>query len=214
MATRQPVRVWASAMVVLWRAAVVGVAALLMGSIPAAAQDDTTGLTIALNPYKGSGVSGWAALTPVDKGVQVEMAVEGAAVTGDHPTHIHTGTCANFDPNPLIPLTTVVLDPLSDDGTSRTTVAEVEIAELLADDYVILIHKSADELTNYFVCGDLKQSNAVVGPLSAGSMAAPGTGVGSAVKAPVDSTSAIAFAIAAALAVAGVWIRRRSPSSV
>ncbi len=147
------------------------------------AQESGEKLTIALNEYQNSGVSGWASLTPKDDGVQVTMAVEGKAVRGNHPSHVHTGTCADFDPNPLYPLTTVILDPLSDDGASKTTVEDVSLDELLDDDYVILIHKSAEELTNYFVCGDIKESNTFTGPTTAGSMVPPDAGVGAAYSA-------------------------------
>src|SRR5688500_1131635 len=148
---------------------------------PAAAECDDS-LTIALNEFEDSGVSGWATLTRVEGDVRVEMAVEGGAVTGSHPTHIHTGTCDDFDPNPTYPLTTVILDPLSADGVSETTVDDVTFDELFTNDYVILIHKSAEELTTYFVCGDLKRSNAIPAPKagSAGTVETPATGVGAA----------------------------------
>ena len=179
---------------------------------PAVAQDAQPELTITLAEYQRSGVSGWAALTPTGNDLGVAMAVEGTAVIGDHPTHIHTGTCADFDPNPLYPLTTVVLDPLSDDGTSRTTVKDVKLGELLAGDHVILIHKSKTELTTYFVCGDLKRSNAFAGAPSAGAMAAPAVGVGTAFVAPAPAPTAPAIglgAVAATFAAAGLWLRRR-----
>jgi hypothetical protein len=80
---------------------------------------------------------------------------------GNHPTHIHTGTCANFDPDPTYPLTTVILEDVSDVGVSETTVEEVRLRDLLRADYVILVHKSPEELTNYFVCGDIKRSASV-----------------------------------------------------
>ncbi len=175
------------------------------------AQDDANELTIALKEYQGSGVSGWATLTPTKDGLRVTMAVEGKAVTGNHPSHIHTGTCKDFDPNPLYPLTTVILDPLTDDGESQTAVDEVTLDELLDDDYVILIHKSAEELTEYFVCGDIKESNAVTGPKTAGSMAAPSTGVGSVGGGrPVEALLGVGTgALALALAITGLALRRR-----
>jgi hypothetical protein len=181
---------------------------------PFAAAQDGEGLTIALNEYRGSGVSGWATLTPADGGVRVAMAVEGAAVTGDHPTHIHVGTCENFDPNPTYPLTTVILDPLSADGLSETTVEDVTLDELLAGDYVILVHKSTAELTTYFVCGDIKQTNAIPAPDAgaAGSVEGPSTGVGAALGTDTGGPAAPAGLglLAAALAAAGLLLRRSS----
>ena len=193
--------------------AALGMTVLALAAPAAVAQDDEEPLTVALNEFEESGVSGWATLTPAETGVGVEMAVEGEAVSGDHPTHIHTGTCANFDPNPTYPLTTVILDPLSADGVSETTVEEVTLAELLAEDYVILVHKSAEELTNYFVCGDLKRSSAIPAPAvgSAGSTAAPSTGVGATggTGAGDAALPAALGALAVALTVAGL-LRRRS----
>ena len=122
---------------------------------PVAAQNNDS-ITIPLNEYKNSGVSGTATLEAVGNGTRVTMELSGDQITGNHPTHIHTGTCANFDPNPTYPLTTVILDDVSDTGLSETTVEGVRLRDLLRGDYVILVHKSPEELTNYFVCGDIK----------------------------------------------------------
>lgn len=127
---------------------------------PVAAQDNES-VTLPLNEYMNSGVSGTATLEPRGNATRVTMELSGEPVTGDHPTHIHTGTCADFDPDPTYPLTTVILDDVSDAGTSVTTVEDVRLRDLLRDDYVILVHKSAEELTNYFVCGDIKMSASV-----------------------------------------------------
>jgi hypothetical protein len=124
-------------------------------AVPAAAQDNRS-LTIPLNEYENSGVSGTATLEATGGGTHVEMMLSGEPLTGNHPTHIHTGTCDNFDPDPTYPLTTVILDDVSDSGISETTVEDVRLRDLLDSDYVILVHKSAEELTNYFVCGDIK----------------------------------------------------------
>ncbi len=175
-------------------------------------KDDASEFTIALNEYQGSGVSGWATLTPTKDGLQVTMAVEGKPVKGNHPSHIHTGTCKDFDPNPTFPLTTVVLDPLTDDGESKTAVDEATLDELLEEDFVILIHKSAEELTEYFVCGDIKESNAYTGPRTAGSMTVPSTGTGS-VEGERPAGAWLVMSTAAlvvVLAATGFALRRRS----
>ena len=103
------------------------------------------------------------------------MKLSGEQLTGNHPTHIHTGTCADFDPNPTYPLTTVILDDVSDAGISETTVENVRLRDLLASDYVILVHKSAEELTNYFVCGDIKADGGTGGSLSDAAAVVEGT---------------------------------------
>jgi hypothetical protein len=122
---------------------------------PVAAQDNRS-LTIPLNEHENSGVSGTAILTAEGENTRVSMELSGDPLTGDHPTHIHTGTCRNFDPNPLYPLTTVVLDEVNDEGVSETTVENVRLRDLLASDYVILVHPSAEELFPELVCGDIK----------------------------------------------------------
>jgi hypothetical protein len=146
-----------------------------MLAAPAAAQDNLS-LTIPLNEYENSGVSGTATLEATEGGTHVEMSLRGEPLTGNHPTHIHTGTCADFDPDPTYPLTTVILSDVSDTGVSETTVEDVRLRDLLDADYVILVHKSAEELTNYFVCGDIKMSEAATETASH----APRTGIGSA----------------------------------
>lgn len=177
-------------------------------------QDPASGevgeLTIPLNEYEGSGVSGQATLSAIEGGTRVTFAVEGDALTGDHPTHIHTGTCANFDPNPLYPLTTVILDDLSATGMSDTSVDEVTLDELLDDDFVILVHKSAAELTTYLVCGDI-DANAAISDW-------PSSGVGPLATDDFTSTLGLAAIALAATATAATLIvaRRRermSPST-
>jgi hypothetical protein len=198
----------------------VAIAAFALGlaapSTQIAAQEDVNTITIALNEYQGSGVSGWATLTAADEGITVAMAVEGAQITGDHPTHIHTGTCENFDPSPTFPLTTIVLDPLSADGVSESSVPDVTLDELLGSDYVILVHKSMDELTNYFVCGEINQANAIVPAAgAAGSVGMADTGTGSALDGR-STTDWLTYGLAlTALLLAGVafQLRRRSTNS-
>jgi hypothetical protein len=178
-----------------------------------AAQDNPETITIALNEYKGSGVSGWATLTQDGSDLHVQMAVQGAAVTGNQPTHIHNGTCSDFDPNPLYPLTTFVLDPLSSDGVSESTVADVSLDDLLAGDYVILVHKSPEELTTYFICGEIKASNEIAAPTAgaAGTVSMSATGSGSSAGSGRDLTLTIGLALLAIL-FAGIsfLLRRRT----
>jgi hypothetical protein len=122
---------------------------------PAAAQDNRS-LTIPLNEHENSGISGTATLEADGGATHVAMELTGEPLTGNHPTHIHTGTCANFDPDPLHPLTTVILDEINDEGVSETTVEDVRLRDLLAEDHVILVHPSAEELFPELVCGDIK----------------------------------------------------------
>ena len=167
---------------------------------PVAAQDDGR-LTIPLNENENSGVSGTATLAADGENTRVSMELSGDPVTGDHPTHIHTGTCRDFDPDPTYPLTTVVLDEVSDEGESETTVEDVALDDLLEADYVILVHESAEELYPEWVCGDIKLSAAVTRP--------PGAGVGTARGADPFSVSAALVVLALLMASAGVRLAWR-----
>jgi hypothetical protein len=133
---------------------IVAMSALAVESV--AAQESGMSVTVELQEYEGSGITGTAVLTETTTGgTHVSMVLTGAELDGNHPTHIHTGTCENFDPNPLYPLETVNLNPVSEDGISATDVADVALADLHEGEFVILVHQSPEELTNYLVCGDI-----------------------------------------------------------
>ena len=133
---------------------IAAVSALTVGRV--AAQETGMSVTVELREYDGSGITGTAALTEtITQGTHVSMSLVGAELDGNHPTHIHTGSCENFDPNPLYPLETVNLSPVSKDGWSETTVEDVDVAELRGGEFVILVHQSPDQLTNYLVCGEI-----------------------------------------------------------
>lgn len=119
------------------------------------AQEQTLRVTVDLNEVEDSGISGTAVLTAAAEGVEVVMELGGAELDGDHPTHIHTGTCDDFDPNPLYPLETVVLSSVDDQGLSDTMLDDVALETLWDGEYVILVHQSAEELTSYLVCGEI-----------------------------------------------------------
>lgn len=150
------------ATVVIGRVIVIAMVTALAGwaGPQSVAAQDKDRIVIALNEYQDSGVSGTSTITGTSEGIQVSMELVGDALRGGHPTHIHTGTCEDFDPNPTYPLTTVNLDEVSDEGVSDTAIDTVSLDALLADDHVILVHLSPRELLTYFVCGDIKQSNA------------------------------------------------------
>ena len=184
-------------------------------TVPAAAkdQDQSESVTIKLNEYKGSGVSGTATLTAKGDEVIVASQITGKPVKGDHPTHIHAGTCDNFDPNPTFPLNTVVLDPTDNTGVSKTTVDAISLDELLRGDWVILVHKSAEELTTYFVCGEIKaEDNASGGQAGTGAMSTvASTGVGTAADDRGNTTLLLTTlcALAVGTAAAALVIHRR-----
>ena len=203
-----------------WRGGLLALVMVVAAALflpPAAAQDEES-VTIPLNENENSGVSGTATLAAAGDGVRVSMELAGDPVTGDHPTHIHTGTCGEFDPEPLYPLTTVILDEVSDEGVSETTIDELSLDDLLADDYIILVHPSAEELYPEWVCGDIKADGgdgaeqAGVGGGAGGTTRMPSSGVGSvAARAPTAPLAAALglLALLSVLATSGLLLRRR-----
>lgn len=137
------------------------VAAAIIGSAAAA---QTERVTVVFEPIGDSGVKGTATLTARGDKTVVELAVTGAS--GDHPDHIHRSTCANPEPTPTYPLSDVVLNRADALGRSKTTV-DVPLEQLLSEPYLILIHKSKEEIDVYLACADITAAS----PL-------PGTGVG------------------------------------
>ena len=86
---------------------------------------------------------------------------EGGAAA--HPAHVHSGTCDELDPNPAFPLddVTAPADAETEGAetavpveTSETTIG-VALSDLLADDYAINVHESAENSGNYIACGDI-----------------------------------------------------------
>ena len=101
---------------------------------------------VTLDELNDSGMSGEAELTETDDGTRVSLMVDGA--TGDHPVHIHFGTCDNLGE---------VAAPLTDidaNGKSETTV-DLTLDELTSGEYAINAHESAENITNYVACGDI-----------------------------------------------------------
>jgi hypothetical protein len=115
---------------------------------PAAeAAEEAAAITVDLGELNDSGISGTATLREADGATEITIAVTGA--TGNHPTHIHAGTCDNLDPNPAFPLT-----PIDAAGKSVTTI-DVSLAELTGAPFAINVHKSPEEIGVYVACGDL-----------------------------------------------------------
>src|SRR5829696_8593719 len=84
--------------------------------------------TITLDELNDSGASGVAILTAQGDRTLVDLSLSG--LSGDHPNHIHAGTCDDPDPDPMYPLTDIVLEDSDDEGNSETTV-DVPLQELI-----------------------------------------------------------------------------------
>jgi hypothetical protein len=172
------------------------------------AQETDTSISVELQEYQESGISGTAILSEIPTGgIHVSMVLVGAELDGNHPTHIHTGTCSNFDPNPLYPLETVNLSPVNKEGISESDVADVDLATLREGDYVILVHQSPEDLTNYLVCGEISKGT-VVDPRTAQQMPVSGVGFGLE-EANTNTTLVAAFGAMAIVSALGAGVVRR-----
>ena len=141
---------------------------------------------------------GTAVLTARGETTLVVLDVTGAP--GTHPDHIHRSTCADPEPDPLYPLTDVVLSEADPAGHSETVV-DVPLADLLAEPHLILIHKSHDEIDVYLACADI-EADAVVDMAD--------TGVGPAAGWPRAPGLGMAVLAAALAAVAALGVRPRT----
>ncbi|HEY3067169.1 MAG TPA: hypothetical protein VGL09_15355 [Methylomirabilota bacterium] len=103
-----------------------------------------------LSPQSNSGETGTATLTKQgDTQTKVVLSVAGAPSGSSQPVHIHKGTCASLDPKPAFPLSPLV------NGKSETVV-NASMDELTKGGYAINGHKSAQEVSTYVFCGNLR----------------------------------------------------------
>lgn len=109
------------------------------------AQDGTA--TVSLAEMNDSGITGTATLTDADGMTAVVVTLQNAG-SGPQPIHIHPGTCADLDPAPQYPLTSV------EGGASETTV-EASLSSLQDGTFAINVHKSVEEAEIYVACGDI-----------------------------------------------------------
>jgi hypothetical protein len=116
------------------------------GAAETAAAPEMRSISVPLEELSGSGISGEATLTETADGTQVSLMVEGAK--GGHPVHIHFGNCA------VLGEVSAALSDIDASGMSETTV-DLSIDELLASQYAINAHESAENITNYIACGDI-----------------------------------------------------------
>ena len=105
-------------------------------------------ITVTLTPRSGSSESGTARLTDLGSGkTRVEVALTPAQ--GDHPMHIHEGTCANSNPAPKYALANV------QNGASLTEV-NASLSDLTQAPMAINVHKSVQDIATIAVCGDIR----------------------------------------------------------
>jgi hypothetical protein len=131
---------------------VIGTSALALAQSPmptAPAMGSTMGhVTVKLYPQNKSGETATAVLTQTGPDVVVVVTTMGGPDLAQ-PIHIHKGTCANLNPAPTYPLTTV------QDGKSTTTLKGLSLMSLENGDFAINIHHSTSDVPTYYACGDI-----------------------------------------------------------
>jgi Domain of unknown function (DUF4331) len=102
---------------------------------------------VPLDELNDSGMSGIAELSETANGTDVAVKLNGD--TGDHPIHIHFGTCDNLG-EIAAPLNNVGPNGVSD------TVVDLTLDELTSGEYAINAHESAENIQNYIACGNIE----------------------------------------------------------
>jgi len=119
-----------------------------MTVVVGACASSATTRTVQLDTLNDSGVTGAVTLVEIGEGMtRVEVRVEPGA-NSDMPAHIHPGSCEDLVPQPKYPLQNVV-------NGSSTTVVPAGLAELMAGDLAVNLHRSNNDLGTYTACADL-----------------------------------------------------------
>lgn len=129
-------RIWVS----LVAAGLLTIAALA----PAAGQSI---FSVPLDDVDDSGVTGGASVRGVDGQVEVTVFISEGDEGGEHPVHVHEGTCEELG-DVAYPLENIT------DGESVTTL-DLELSELMTGDYAINAHQSEDEMDVNIMCGNV-----------------------------------------------------------
>lgn len=130
------------------RAAVRGLAFVLLLAACGTPAGAGRGVELMLEPLNDSGVQGRVTLTSIDDArTLVEIDVDPAGHPS-MPAHIHPGSCAELVPQPKYALENVL------DGTSTTEVS-ASLDEVLAGGQALNLHRSNEEMDVYTACVDL-----------------------------------------------------------
>jgi hypothetical protein len=126
-------------------AAIAAIAGAAAGAYP-------TTLNLKLYAQNRPGKTGTATLEQLPGGVRILVEMAGGQ-NGTQTVHIHTGSCASLNPIPKYTLADIV------DGSSRTMVPDVSLADLLKGKYVIDVHESSADSQKYVACAAIVISN-------------------------------------------------------
>ena len=126
------------------------------GDGAADAQSDGQPVTIELAEQNGSGQTGTATFTAAG-GSETRVVVE---LTNpppqSQPIHVHRGSCADIDPEPLYGLPNLM------NGETEATVP-ASLDELTAGGLALNAHRSDEQMDQYVACGNLPGSNGAGG---------------------------------------------------
>jgi hypothetical protein len=182
--------------------------------IDAAAPDGSDAsrhLTIQIRDHSDSGVSGKATLRENGGMTMVNVRMDGDATA--YPTHLHEGTCNDFEAMPGVPLADSV------PGLTSRTLVEMSLDDLLAGSWVINVHHPEQQLeslldpASVIACGEItgtptQDEESSDGDLS-GQVKSPNTGVGSTIARHSSTRVTIALSvIAVVICGAGIALRR------
>jgi hypothetical protein len=101
-----------------------------------------------LRSQSSAGVYGTAVLVPLAAKTKVIVVLDNDAPGAVHPSHIHTGTCAHFNPLPQFPLNDVV-------NGKAVTIVDAPLAALLGHGFVLEVHSSKYHVNIIAACGAL-----------------------------------------------------------
>jgi hypothetical protein len=104
---------------------------------------------ITLHPQNNSGEIGNVVMTQDGDNVVVTVTTQYAPDGVAQPMHIHKGTCDNLTAKPTYPLATL------QNGTSTTTLKNMQLADLMNGDFAINIHHSTADVPTYYACGNI-----------------------------------------------------------
>jgi Cu/Zn superoxide dismutase len=131
--------------------------------VASGASSDGGPVMIELAEQNGSGQTGTATFTatgPLETRVVVEVTNPPAET---QPIHVHEGSCADIDPEPLYGL------PNLQDGRTEATVP-ASLDQLTAGGLALNAHRSDEQIDLYVACGDLP------GPVQGASGSSDGDG--------------------------------------
>lgn len=111
---------------------------LAMDTVAAVVPEGAGGMTLAadLQPLNNSGVTGQATMTESGQQVQAAVRISGAN-PGEHPGHVHRGSCDNLGPV-VVPLPAITVG--ADGNGSATGTAAISADSLMAGGLVVNYH--------------------------------------------------------------------------